>query len=567
MPTAWYHAPENSPEPLDAQAFVRILAEAERASAERAWEPALRAWERVISANPVEGRFWFRLGEAAANAGSVPRAIDAYERALELHHAFPFDTAYALAVVHAKVGDTAATMTALERAFALGFRENNRARDDQAFAALRDDPRFRALLGVIDRDSVSRDDGWSGDLRFFSKEVKRRAYAPFAHMSEADFDAAIEGLAERITSCSDLQILLQLQQLLVHLHDGHAGIWRQDIYQNAVPLAFYLFDEGVFITAADPRYRDLLGARIEAVNGRPIRDVLAALDPLICRDNEWWPKRVGPDLLRQSQILHALDLIDAPDRMTLDVQTLTGEHRTVEVAATPGPSPELLRRAWPRPEGWDWLPDTLGTPLPAYLRNITASFWFEVRPQDRLVYAQINRIRDEPRETLNEFSHRIIDAAEAMPSGRLVIDLRWNGGGNTFLEMPLLYRLISSGQLNQRGNLFVIIGRGTFSAAQNLSTFIERHVDAIFVGEPTGSSPTFVGETIPFTLPYSRAEVNVSDLLWQTGWAMDYRPWIAPVIYAPPTFAAFRENRDPALDAILGITDQLPAFPSIRTED
>jgi sugar lactone lactonase YvrE len=33
--------------------------------------------------------------------------------------------------------------------------------------------------------------------------------------------------------------------------------------------------------------------------------------------------------------------------------------------------------------------------------------------------------------------------------------------------------------------------------------------------------------------------------------AMDYRTWIAPQIYAPPTFAAYRANRDPALEAIL----------------
>jgi hypothetical protein len=32
---------------------------------------------------------------------------------------------------------------------------------------------------------------------------------------------------------------------------------------------------------------------------------------------------------------------------------------------------------------------------------------------------------------------------------------------------------------------------------------------------------------------------------------MDYRTWIGPKIYAPPTFEAYRANRDPALEAIL----------------
>jgi hypothetical protein len=48
-----------------------------------------------------------------------------------------------------------------------------------------------------------------------------------------------------------------------------------------------------------------------------------------------------------------------------------------------------------------------------------------------------------------------------------VVDLRWNGGGNTLLAMPLLHGLIAGRTINRRGRLFVIAGRGTFSAAQN----------------------------------------------------------------------------------------------------
>jgi len=117
---------------------------------------------------------------------------------------------------------------------------------------------------------------------------------------------------------------------------------------------------------------------------------------------------------------------------------------------------------------------------------------------------------------------------------------------------------------DRRGRLYVIIGRSTFSAAQNLSTLIERHTEAIFVGEPTGSSPTFVGETIDFQLPYSGVWANVSDLLWQSGWPMDERTWIAPLLYTPPTFAAFRENRDPALEAILAVREQAPGSAITR---
>src|SRR5262249_61709986 len=108
----------------------------------------------------------------------------------------------------------------------------------------------------------------------------------------------------------------------------------------------------------------------------------------------------------------------------------------------------------------------------------------------------------------------------------------------------------------QRGKLFVIIGRNTFSAAQCGVTHIERNTNAIFVGEPTGSSPNHVGESNVLNLPYSKMRASISDLYWQNSVAMDYRTWIAPQIYTPPTFAAFRADRDPALEAILAHKDK-----------
>ena len=73
-----------------------------------------------------------------------------------------------------------------------------------------------------------------------------------------------------------------------------------------------------------------------------------------------------------------------------------------------------------------------------------------------------------------------------------------------------------------------------------------------------------LGETAPFRLPYSGVRVNVSDVYWRTSWPFDRRTAIAPDIYAPPTFAAYRDNRDPAMDAILEHLGPPTAAPSRR---
>jgi hypothetical protein len=160
-------------------------------------------------------------------------------------------------------------------------------------------------------------------------------------------------------------------------------------------------------------------------------------------------------------------------------------------------------------------------------------------------------IRDQAEDPFARFLDRLWAFVNSHEVEKLVIDLRWNNGGNTGLVPPLIAGLQRLDKVNQSGKLFVIVGRRTFSAAQNTATFLARHTNAVFIGEPTGSSPNFVGEEAPITLPYSKLTINVSDLYWESSWPTDARKWIAPLVYVPPTFAAYRTNQDPVLDAIL----------------
>jgi tetratricopeptide (TPR) repeat protein len=550
-------------QPEDPRSYLNTLARAERAATVEAWDEAATLWARIVAANPVEGRNWTRLAEARYRAADYRGAAEAFEQALRLRDGFPAETAYRIACCAARVGETALAITWLERAWDLGYRHVDRARTDDELASLRDHARFRDLVAFTDMTTLSRDDGWRFDLRLLAREIRRRAYAPFRHSTEHQFDDAVAELHDAIPHLSDAQILTGMMKLLPPLGDGHAGIGlpndREDL-QRTIPLQFYLFEEGLFIIAAEQRYEALLGAQVLQFGERTVEEALAALDPLICRDNDQWPKHVAPSWLRELPILHALGVIPAPDEVVLTVRDDTGTMRIVRVTADSGMLNWQLDVARPAPEGWCFFPQTLTSPLPHYLRNMGKSYWFEYLRDEHLVYFQFNRVLDDPRESLASFCDRLFGFIEHHPVEKLVIDMRWNGGGNTELELPLFSHLIRSRKVNRRGALFVIIGRHTFSAAQNGVSFIDLHTDAIFVGEPTGSSPTFVGETAEFELPYCKARANVSDFLWVGTWPGDFRTWIAPTLYIPPTFAAYRANRDPVMEAILAWSEHLPGW-------
>jgi hypothetical protein len=97
----------------------------------------------------------------------------------------------------------------------------------------------------------------------------------------------------------------------------------------------------------------------------------------------------------------------------------------------------------------------------------------------------------------------------------------------------------------------VIIGRETFSAAQNTVNLLEAYTNATFVGEPTGSRPNFVGESTYIVMPYSKLRVYCSSRYWQHVVSTDRRNWVPPQIAAELSSEDFLDNRDPCLEAIL----------------
>ena len=202
--------------------------------------------------------------------------------------------------------------------------------------------------------------------------------------------------------------------------------------------------------------------------------------------------------------------------------------------------------------------DQARKPVPLWLSgDPNRHFRLEYVPATRLAYLQFNKVGNMPDESLAEFSRRVLAFLDTAAVDRLVLDLRLNRGGDGTLNPPLLTSLIKAHRLDQPGKLFVIIGRGTFSAAQFLVNDLEQYTDAVFVGEPTGGKVNSYSDSRKIVLPHSGLTVRVSTLWWQEHPA-DRRQWKAPDIAAELTSTDYRSNVDPAYEAVLDYAPEIP---------
>jgi len=533
--------------------FPETLRQAQEASQAKQWPEAITLWEKVTKQNPVTGDFWLQLAHARYEAQDYRGAIAAYEQTMSLGvNGLRANIPYEIARCHARLGENAKALEWLDKAMKLGYRDLQNAQQDPDLQPLKNTGKFRELMAVVDPSRMSRDEGWRYDLRLMAREIGRRGYAPFRQISREEFDRRVTTLDTAIPKLSDMQIVIEMMKLTAAVGDGHTMIYgffeRPEFLQN-VPVEFAFFEEGLFIVAADSRFSDLLGAQVIRFGDRSPQEVLLALDPIISRDNPRAPHVMGPMRMRNLPLMAGLGLIPDPGHIALTVRDVGGTLRTVTL---PADSDIPNRKLWDGyPKNWTRFVDTLAGPLPLYLRNPYQDYWFEYLAGPKTVYLQWNHVHSDPAEPIDKFFDRVAQFVQDHPVDKLVLDMRWNNGGDTGLVPTVLASLIRNAKIDEPGKLFVITGHRTFSAAQNAATMLARFTPAVFVGDTTGSSPNFIGEDAALQLPYSKLIVSISDLYWQSSWPTDYRMWIPPLIYSPPRFAEYRQNHDGALDAIL----------------
>src|SRR6185369_15309256 len=237
---------------------------------------------------------------------------------------------------------------------------------------------------------------------------------------------------------------------------------------------------------AAKEYAGLVGARVLYISGVPIDAAYQSVSTIIGRDNDMDVKYFAAQLLAMPEILYALKLSSDPQKATLVVQ-VGRVQKTVRLESN-GPAeliPPDTDTTWMPTEGWVDARDAARSPIPLWLKDPLNKYWFEYLKDSKTLYLQLNQVGNKDNETLEAFCKRLFAFVDANAVEQFVLDLRLNRGGNGSLNKPLLLGIIKS-KIDQRGKLFTIVGRSTWSAAQFLVNDLERYTNTIFVGEPTG---------------------------------------------------------------------------------
>jgi hypothetical protein len=380
---------------------------------------------------------------------------------------------------------------------------------------------------------------WRDDVRYFARELPKRHKNLYHTTTRERFERAVAELDAAIPSLQDHQIIVRLKQIAATVGDGHTGVHIPPSF-TIYPISLYQFGRDLRVVAAAKEHQGALGTRLVKIAGMGIDDVQARVRtclPSADNENEWFVMSTTPAFIVRPEILHALGVVPDLAAAPFTFEDDQGRQSTLTIGAVAVP---------PAARGTGSLglmPAAASQPL--YRQKPGEPFWFTYLPDSKTTYVSFRRYA-----SLGDHARALFAFVDSHETTRLVIDMRQNGGGDFFEgRKHVIAPLKQRPALNQKGRLFVVVGRQTFSAAMANAIDFRKETNAILVGEPIGERPNSYSENDEMTLPHSRLVVSYSTKYYK--FLEEDVPAVMPDHRIDPDWTAFRAGRDPVMDWIL----------------
>ena len=395
-----------------------------------------------------------------------------------------------------------------------------------------------------------------------------RSFSPTAR---AEAEARVDRLAQAPSVLPQQQMHVALMQIMALADNGHTKMRPMvPSEENAMePVRVSRFEEGFFVMRAKSQYRDMLGGRVESIDGVPFDEVLKKLETLRGGLEPFRAENAAV-FIEFPDILYGIGIAREPDRSIWIVRMADGSAVTrVLVAYREKAGASLIYgERWRSPEpmktmGADWASYAPATgTLPQSERDFDNHFLFAPVKASCADYVRVQDIVDTDGQKIQPFLQTTEAALRAHPPCAVIFDLRGNGGGDYTNMWHFAHAL--PGLVAPGGHVYVLTDAGTFSAAITTTAFVKQAGGGkvVIIGEPVGDRMAFYAEGGNGTLPnskfslsyetgkhdYSRGCYDAYNCFW-LNWLYPVRvKSLTPDITIPLRFSDWNAGRDVAFE-------------------
>lgn len=403
-----------------------------------------------------------------------------------------------------------------------------------------------AVRNQVRASSQVREERWHQDLDFFATKFSTVQLDFDKLFPSAKFHQDVSDLERDVPQLSDSEVILRLMRLVAGPGVSHITVhWPEGkLAFHWYPLQVYWYADGLAVTGAAEEYTAALGARLVKIGSMTPEQLETAVAPYISHENLPWLHELSPEFMLTQEVASHFDLT-SPDG-TLEITLAKPGAEPFKLRAAPLSSRANLHMVTAN--------EALHLPPLLYRKWPKSYYWYEFLPDKHALYIQYSRCADDSRKSFKDFAEELFQFVDSKKGPdeirRVVVDLRFNQGGNSEVVRPLVEGLKARHTLSAKGHLYVLIGRETFSSGLLAAFDFRDQLHAILVGEPTGGNPNQYGEIKVFTLPNSNIQVQYTTKYFRLFKDSDPAT-LAPDVTVERSIADFLHGGDPVLDAAL----------------
>lgn len=394
---------------------------------------------------------------------------------------------------------------------------------------------FIAFLSfVITKDAIAQQltkDALRQDLMYYKDTLPAKHVKLYSKITKAQFDNSIARIASQLDTLSEEGFMIELFKLNAAIGDEHTRI--EPRFKLSLPIKFEIFDEGIFVTGILPQDSGYLACKLVAINGWSVEAMNRKFKEVIKTDNKSYFEIYRQKFLNNPAFLKGLGILTSDQSGTFTLQNARQETFNITLTSVPKGSTKLATCS------------QYQTLLPYKKGN--KKYWYEYDTMAKTLYFNYVTCAEDQQEPFEAFNTQLFATINSVHPDKIIVDLRFNDGGNSGVLYPFLDSIQHS-YLNKKGHLFVLIGKLTFSSAVMNAVFFKRNTHAILAGQMTSGNINCFGENRGFRLPNTQMIIGYSTRYWEVwkGKKGALQP-DHPITYHAKNFI---NNRDEALEYV-----------------
>jgi len=380
---------------------------------------------------------------------------------------------------------------------------------------------------------TTRDRYWQQDIAYLATRLPRvHVDGLTGGTTSARWNAAADRLKADVPHLTNGQIITGMARIVAHLHDDETAV---NVPTTPLfPFQTQWIGAGLYLIVAPDADRDLLGGRLLAVDGHPIAQVLSAIRATVDYEDAGVARGMEAQLVQNPAWLWYLGLVSSIRSARFTVGLPSGRNVSADI------------ESYGANGGLHGQPRAVTVPLPLYLQRNNQPYWMTVLAAHDAVYLKYNQCLDN--DGFQRLAARALALLRAHPDWRLIIDLRFNGGGSTSPVQTVARWIAADPAVDRPGRILGLIDGNTYSSASLDSYILQSQDGAILIGQPTAERRDTYGDNgsrlaLPhygITVQYTTAVVNGAGAVYGV-----------PDITVAPTLHDWLTGTDPVLAAAL----------------